>query len=220
MKRIQPVIGATLLVVLLTGCGPRQPQDVPKAPAAPAETPAMPSPDAAPPVDTAPSPAPADPVQPTPQAPPPTEPSPAPTPTAGRVPAVESMYAATPGAKMSVAVDLKYRFDGAVPQNQPVTLHLAAIPRVAGSNFNVSIKTVPGLEVTHGTLSLQKVDAAGVYRQEMSVIRRSVAPANIRVLVTMDMPEGTAFGFFSIPLDGGQFQDGNTAQKSDSVKQR
>jgi len=36
----------------------------------------------------------------------------------------------------------------------------------------------------------------------------------------MDMPEGTAFGYFTIPFDAGQFQDGNTAQKLDSVKER
>jgi hypothetical protein len=196
MKRIHPVIAAALLVSLLSACEPRKPAE-PTAP------------------DSAPTPAPAQPVQPAPQAAPPTEPSPAPTPTAAQVPAVDSMANAKPGAKMSVPVDLKYWFDGAALENQPVTLHLAAIPRVAGTHFNVSIKNAPGIEVANAALVLQKVDAAGVYRQQMSVIRRAAAPANLRVLVTMDMSEGTAFGFFSIPLGGGI-----TAQKSDSVKQR
>jgi hypothetical protein len=130
------------------------------------------------------------------------------------------MALARPSAKMSVAVDLRYQFVGTAVEGQPVTLNLAAIPRVDGTNFNVHVNKAPGLEISNGTLSAQKVAAAGVYRQQLSVIRHATSPANLRVQVTMDMPEGTAFGFFTIPLDAGHLQDGNTAQKSDSVKQR
>jgi len=206
-----PVI---LLALSLAACNPQQPQEVPAPPAAPADAPA----DATPAPVADPTSVPAAPAQPAPDAPPPTEPSAAPKPTA-QVPSVESMTLARPSAKMSVAVDLRYQFEDAVVDGQPVTLNLAAIPRVAGTNFNVYVKGAPGLEISHGTLAAQKVDAAGVYRQQLSVIRRAAAPANLRVQVTMDMPEGTAFGFFSIPLDAGQLHDGNTAQKSDSVKQ-
>jgi hypothetical protein len=215
-------IPVTLLAIALVACSPHQPQEVP----APPPSPENPAPAA--PADTAPAPAsdpastPAAPVQPAPDAAPPTDPSPTPKPTAATAPgpAVESMAMAHPSAKMGVAVDLRYQFDASPVEGQPATLHLAAIPRVAGNNFNVYVKSAPGLEITHGALSLQKVDAAGVYRQELSVIRRAAAPANLRVQVTMDMPDGTAFGFFDIPLAAGSAQDGNSAQKSDSVKQR
>lgn len=215
-------ISGILLAVLLAGCHPQQPQDVPPPPPSPApaptdspaapadETPADPAAPAADPTTN-----PAAPTQPAPAAPPPTDPAPAPKPTAATAPAVDSMSIARPSAKMSVAVDLRYKFDGVAVVGQPVTLHLAAIPRVAGANFSVSVKSAPGVEFTNGTLAAQKVDAAGVYRQQLSVLRRSDAPENLRVLVTMDLPEGTAFGFFSIPLDAGI-----TAQKSDSVKLR
>ena len=44
----------------------------------------------------------------------------------------------------------------------------------------------------------------------------AIALANCCVLVRMDIgSEGSGFGFFSIPLDGG-----TNAQKQDSVKQR
>jgi hypothetical protein len=222
MKTRIPVI---LLALALAACNPQQPQEVP-APAAPdnpapsTATPApAPAPDATPVAPADPTSTPAAPAQPAPAAPPPTDPSPAPKPTA-QVPALDSMPLARPSAKMSVAVDLRYQFVGAVADGQPVTLNLAAIPRVAGTNFQVHVNEAPGLEISNGTLSAQKVDAAGVYRQQLSVIRRANAPGNLRVQVTMDMPEGTAFGFFTIPLDAGQFQDGNTAQKSDSVKLR
>ena len=233
MNRFPATLAASLLAVLLAACEAQQPEDVPPPPPSPAEPQGVPpgenppagegapatDPPAAPAhpatVPAEPATAPPAPTQPAPQAPPPTEPSPAPTPTAARLPAVESMSLAKPPAKLGVAVDLRYQFDSAVVENQPVTLHLAAIPRVAGTNFNVSVKKVEGLEVTNGSLALQKVDAAGIYRQELSVIRRASAPASIRVLVTMDVPEGAGFSFFSIPLEGG-----TSPQKSDSVKQR
>jgi hypothetical protein len=215
-------ISGILLAVLLAGCHPKQPQDVPPPPPSPppTESPAPAAPADGAPADPAtpatdPTTSPAAPAQPAPAAQPPTDPSPAPKPTAANIPPLDSMAIARPSAKMSVAVDLRYKFDGAAAVGQPVTLHLAAIPRVAGANFNVSVNAAPGLEFTNGTLAAQKVDAAGVYRQQLSVIRRSDAPENLRVLVTMDLPEGTAFGFFSIPLDAGI-----TAQKSDSVKLR
>ena len=202
---IRAAAGATLLAVLLAGCAKSEPPATPAAP------------DAAPPTDTLPAPdaAPAAPAQPAPDAPPPTEPSAVPKPTAANEPSIESMALATPSAKLSVAVDLRYSFDGPVIANQPVTLHLAAVPRVEGTNLKVSVKEVAGLQVSAGSLNVQKATASGVYRQQFAVTKLASAPTNLRVLVTMDSAEGSAFGFFSIPLDGGTIP-----QKQDSVKQR
>ncbi|HEV7607045.1 MAG TPA: hypothetical protein VGO61_06895 [Steroidobacteraceae bacterium] len=204
---IRTAAAATLLAALLAGCARPAPEAAPPPQAAPA------IPDAAPPADA--TPAPAAPAQPAPDAPPPTEPSAAPKPTAASEPSIESMKLAIPSAKLSVAVDLRYSFDGAVEPNQPVILHLAAVPRVPGTNLNVSVKDVDGLQVSAGSLSVQKASAASVYRQQFSVTRQAAAPAELRVLVTMDSADGSAFGFFSIPLNAG-----TTAQKQDSVKQR
>jgi hypothetical protein len=220
MKRLSALLAAPLLTILAS-CDAQKPEDVPAPPPSPPEA-VAPPPEAPPPADPQappsnsaadPASAPQAPAQPAPAAPPPTEPSPAPTPTAAQGPPLESMSLATPPAKLSVAVDLRYRFDSAVVVDQPVKLHLAAIPRVAGTNFTVSIRKIAGLDVANGGLVLEKVDASGVYRQEMTLIRRASAPDSIRVLVTMDVPEGAGFGFFSIPLDGGK-----NPQKSDSVK--
>jgi hypothetical protein len=111
------------------------------------------------------------------------------------------MHAAIPGAKISVPVDLRYSFDGAALPNQPVTLHLAAVPRVAGTHLQVSVKPVEGLQVAAGPLAIQKANAASAYRQQLSITRGATGPANLRVLVTMDMAEGSGFGYFTIPLD-------------------
>src|SRR4051812_26700284 len=122
-----------LIAALLAGCKPVPQADAPKETAAPAaEAPAAASPAPAP-SEAPPDQAPAAPVQPAPDAPPPTEPSPTSKPTAANEPALESMQTAQAPAKLSVPVDLKYSFDGDPLANQPVTLHLAAVPRIAGT---------------------------------------------------------------------------------------
>ena len=46
----------------------------------------------------------------------------------------------SPSTKMSVAVDLRYSFDGAVAAGSAGHVHLAAVPRVTGSNLKVSVQ--------------------------------------------------------------------------------
>jgi hypothetical protein len=144
------------------------------------------------------------------------DPSPATKPTAAASePPLESMRAATAPSKLSVPVDLKYSFDGEPLANQPVTLHLAAVPRVAGTHLSVSIKPVEGLRVVSSSkLAVQKASANDAYRQQLSITRHASVP-ELRVLVTMDMPEGLGHGYFSIPLESGK-----KSQKQDSVKLR
>jgi hypothetical protein len=210
---LRAAAGALLVSTLLAGCAKSAP--VPES--APPESPpqvAPAIPDAPPPAETLPAPD-AAPTQPTPEAPPPTEPSAAPKPTAAIEPSLDSMSLATPSAKMSVAVNLRYSFDSALSPNQPVTLHLAAVPRAAGTNLQVSVKPAEGLQLAEGPLNLQKVGDSNIYRQQVSVTKLDGAPSQLRVLVSMNMGEDLAFGFYTIPLN-----DGTNAQKQDSVKQR
>jgi hypothetical protein len=126
------------------------------------------------------------------------------------------MQAAIPSRKISVPVELRYHFDAPPAPGQPVTLHLAALPRAEGTRLSVSITKAEGLQVAAAPLTVAKVTAGGVYRQQLEVTQRNATAARIRVLVTMDQAQGSGFGFFTIPLDGG-----NAAQKqAPSVKQR
>jgi len=212
---IRTTASALLMSALLAGCGKHASDPASAPPEASQAAPAIP--DTTSPTDAVPPPdaAPAAPVQPAPDAPPPTEPSPAPKPTAAVEPSLDSMRLATPSAKLSVAADLRYQFDGAALPNQPVTLHLAAVPRVSGSKLNVTVRQVEGVQIAPGALNLQKAEGAEVYRQQFSVTRGAHAASELRVLVTMETSGGSAFGFFSVPFDGG-----TNAQKRDSVKQR
>ena len=198
--RIRAGAVALLLAALLAGCAKPAP--------APEATPPATPPPAAPAVPEA---TPAEPATPAPEAPPPTEPSAAPKPAATNEPDVDSMLAAIPSAKMSVAAALRYRFESAVSGTQPATLHLAALPRATGANVRISVQQAEGLQVAPGPLRLQKAGNAEVYRQQVSVARlNQAAPAELWVLVTMETTEGSGFGYFKIPL--GQ-AGGTNAQK-------
>jgi hypothetical protein len=210
---IRALGGAVLLAAVLAGCGKSaEPEAVPAPPPAPAESiaPATVPTDSANPTET-----PAAPAQPTPEAPPPKEPSAVPTPTSNFEPALEGMSVAKASAKLGVPVDLRYQFDGPVLPNQPVMLHLAAVPRSAGTHLTVSIKPVTGLRMDAASLTVQKASVDGVYRQNLSITASEGGPAALRVMVSMDVADGSGFGFFTVPL-----RSGTSAQKQDSVKQR
>jgi hypothetical protein len=209
-------VRAMLITLLLAGCNKAPPVDAPAAPQpTPAETPAAPA-DAVPapsesvPPAAAPEPAPSPPPTP----PPPTEPSAVPKPTAAE-PALGSMHEATPSAKLSVPVSLRYQVEGDALPGQPITVHLAAVPRVPGARLHVEVKAAAGLAIASGPLQVEKASTDAAYRQRLSVSRSASGPDHLRVLVTMDVGESNTFGFFTIPLAGGI-----SAQKLDSVKQR
>jgi hypothetical protein len=180
--------GAVLLAALLAGCGqPKTPgEETPVPTTPPPKTAATPVPVKDIPVvvvSAAPAPAPAA--------------KPAPT---NAEPEVSAMQLATPSSKLGVPVDLRYQFDGEARDGQTTTLHLAAVPRVAGSNLAVSIKDVPGIRTSAGELKAAKVNVATPYRRQLAVTRDAGGPAELRVLVTMELPEGSAHSWFSVPL--------------------
>jgi hypothetical protein len=102
--------------------------------------------------------------------------------------------------KLGAPVDLRYQFEGDARTGQPVTLHLAAVPLVAGSDLSVSIKREAGVSTTARALSVQKATASTAYRQDLSVTKLAADATELRVLVTMNVPEGSAHSWFTIPL--------------------
>lgn len=108
--------------------------------------------------------------------------------------------AARGSSKIGVPVELRYQFEGAIEAGRPVTLHLAAVPHVAGTNLEVTVTEVAGIRAMAAPLHAQKADAATAYRQSLTVTRESGGPAELRVLVTMEVAEGSAHSFFSVPL--------------------
>jgi hypothetical protein len=131
---------------------------------------------------------------------------------------VSSWAAARPQAKLGVAVDLKYQIDGAVAANLPVTLRVALVPRVAGTNLSLEVKPSDGVRIDAAPLSLQKANAAGIYRHSFAITPSTGKTGPIRVLVGMDTAEGRSYGIFTIPVD--EAAANIPSAKQESVKQR
>lgn len=204
---LAPLI-ALLAATLLVACSrPADPDAAPPMPTGDAPAPTRPAPEDASPSATD---APGEPAEPTPTAP---AGDPAPAPAPRDDPPVETMQSARVNAKIGVPVDLLYSFDAAPAPDRPVRLHLAAVPRVEAGEMHITVQRDPGLALSEGSLTVQKAAAAGVYRKQLSVTPQAGAPAEIRVLITMEVAGGSAHGFYFIPLRGGE-----SRQKEDSVK--
>ena len=116
-------------------------------------------------------------------------------------PALSSMMVAESPQKLGAPVELRYQFDSDVRAGQPVTLHLAAVPRIPGSNLVVSIKKESGISTTAGDLTALKASASTAYRQELSVTKLAGGPPDLHVLVMMETPAGSSHSWFTVPLD-------------------
>jgi hypothetical protein len=183
------LFGVVVLGTLLTGCGNRQPETPEPLQPAPAEPQTTAAPGQAPQPDAAVATLPARKSS---------------APAASSAPELSDMKVAqVVSEKLGVPVELRYQLDGDAMAGGPVTLHLAAVPRVAGKNLTMSIKQESGIEFPRDALHAAKVDAATPYRQQLQLARQAGGPDEIRVLVTMDFPIGTGFTYFSVPLGGG-----------------
>lgn len=188
--RLHAVAALAVLLAIMAGCRPKPPE-TPPAPVPPGPEIASTAPDLPVMGEVAvDAPSAAEPVSTT-----------APRPLRKEPPRLEDMRLATTSSKLGVPVDLRYQFEAPVEAGRPVTLHLAAVPRVAGSDLTVSIKETAGIDAIAAPLTAQKATARQAYRQQLSVTRHQDAPTELRVLVTMEGPEGSTFGYFSVPLD-------------------
>ncbi len=117
-------------------------------------------------------------------------------------PAVDSMTVARPTSKISVPADVRYQLSSAALKDQPLTVAIAVVPRVAGENLRIEFPASDSvvLESGAGESVQQKAAAAGIYRRSLIVTPRSSERAEVRVLVSMDVDGGRYFGIFTIPL--------------------
>jgi hypothetical protein len=125
-------------------------------------------------------------------------------------PPLKQMPLARAPERMSVPVDVHYSTGEAAP-GQPMTLHLAFVPRVAGENLRVEFPHSKSatIETPKVDFVQQKADAASVIRRSIVVTPLQESGARVRVIVSMDVEGGRFFSVFSIPVGA----DGATAPK-------
>jgi hypothetical protein len=190
-------LGVIALGLLFTACRPKSPE-TPPAPVPPAPEVAAPGAPGAAAVAPPAEPAMVDASLPAPAT---SAPAPASRPAAAPAPDLATMKrAVSESAKLGAPVDLHYLVDGTAQPGSPVTVHLAAVPRVDGASLSVSIKDTAGLTANVAPLVQQKASAGTAYRLQMAVTRAPDGPSELRVLVTVESPEGSAFSWFGVPL--------------------
>jgi hypothetical protein len=114
---------------------------------------------------------------------------------------IASMLRAELVGKRGVPVDVHYQLAGEMTTNQPTMLQIALVPRVAGSNLQMELKTPPRLRVeANAPQAIQKATAAQAYRQSMALTPLEAGIDEVRVLVSMEHVGGSSFGIFRIPL--------------------
>lgn len=199
LLNLQRLAAATLLAAVFAGCsGETKPLPPGAAPTiAPTSEPAPPASDSS----SGPVGSPSDTTPPADTAPAPTYPSDTAKPTAAQPPDLDSMLVAKTSGKLGVAADVRYSFDAAAAPNQPVTLNIAVVPRVAGQILEFSLQPTEGVQIAAGPVTRLKVNETDTLRQRYSITRTAGTPRTLRVLVTHQWDGGSAFGFYSIPFD-------------------
>lgn len=124
------------------------------------------------------------------------------------------------GGKISVPVEVRYRLQGVAAKNQPATLQLAFVPRIAGTNLRVEFPAAQSASIDTGgmPLAVAKADTAGAYRRNLLITPRSGDSAEVRVIVSMEVNGGRYFGIFTIPVGAAQAQKPPVKDRSPTVR--
>ncbi|MGH8285405.1 MAG: hypothetical protein ACRETT_06525 [Steroidobacteraceae bacterium] len=117
-------------------------------------------------------------------------------------PPLDQMSLATAVGKIGVPVDVRYKVSGVVTKDQPATVQLAFVPRVAGSNLRIEFPETAGVAVDAGSgaVWVEKATTLDVFRRNVSVTPTAGDSGEMRAIVSMDFDGGRYFSVFSIPV--------------------
>ncbi|MGQ0835256.1 MAG: hypothetical protein ACT4O5_10105 [Gammaproteobacteria bacterium] len=107
-----------------------------------------------------------------------------------------------PVGKIGVPVDVRYKVSGVVAKDQPATVQLAFVPRVAGTNLRIEFPETAGVAVDAGwgAVWAEKATTSDVFRRNVSVTPTAGDSGEMRAIVSMDFDGGRYFSVFSIPV--------------------
>lgn len=117
-------------------------------------------------------------------------------------PPLDQMSLATAVGKIGVPVDVRYKVSGVVAKDQPATVQLAFVPRVAGSNLRIEFPETAGVAVDAGSGAVwaEKATTSDVFRRNVTVTPTAGDSGEMRAIVSMDFDGGRYFSVFSIPV--------------------
>ncbi len=120
------------------------------------------------------------------------------TPTTAAAP---SMLRAPLVGKRGVPADVRYRFDSSVELNKATGLVVEVKPHIVVDKMSIEVKGPAGVRVDSApSAAIQKALPSQIYRQNLSVTPLVANAEAVQVMVTMESPEGLAFGIYRIAL--------------------
>lgn len=128
-------------------------------------------------------------------------------------PPLSEMHLARMSGKLGVPVDVRYLVSGVAAKDQPVTLQLAFVPRLDGSNLRVEFPDTAGVTIETGSKAVasQKASKVDVLRHALLVTPTTADSGEVRAVVSIDVGDARYAGVVSIPV-------GNQPQKVASQK--
>ena len=111
--------------------------------------------------------------------------------------------------KIGVPVDVRYQYAGTITAGQPVSLHIAVIPRVEGRNLKIELPRTAGLASggkSPASAVFGKAAAADTLRYTVELTPLAGAPDHVPLIVSMDVGGGHFFSVFPIPLAAAPIQ--------------
>jgi hypothetical protein len=122
----------------------------------------------------------------------------------GTEPEIASMALAAPvsGGKTGVPIDVRYLLAGVAAKDQPAPLDVAFVPRIDGTNLEVSFIGSDSTSVDAGATSLfvARAGTSSIHRRRLTVTPNDSDVGAIRVQVMMDVAGGRYSSIFVIPV--------------------
>jgi hypothetical protein len=117
-------------------------------------------------------------------------------------PAVGTMRVAKAVGKMGAPVEVRYEPTGTTVRGQPITLKLAFVPQIAGSELSVEFPATEAVSIDSAVsrMSVPKAEREAVYRRTLIVTPRLGDTADLRVMVWLEAEGGRYFSIFTIPV--------------------
>jgi hypothetical protein len=115
---------------------------------------------------------------------------------------LEQMALARASGKIGAPVDVRYLVSGVVAKDQPATVQLAFVPRVAGSNLQVQFPATAGVTIETGAqdLQMQKAAPTDVVRHRLLVTPTAGDAGEMRAIVSMELGGARFFTIYTIPI--------------------
>ena len=104
--------------------------------------------------------------------------------------------------KVGVPVDVRYKLAGVAAKDQPTPLDLAFVPRIEGTNLEVTFigSETTSIDAGAAPFVVAKPATSSIQRRRLTVTPRAADDGMVRVQVSMDVAGGRYVSIFTIPV--------------------